>query len=69
MIANTFTAVQLLEVFYISLASDLIRSNCPLLLLQEPDFMLNHHSQQPQKKPTDQAAARHSLQPHRAGEA
>lgn len=43
MIANTFTGVQLLDVFYISLACDLIRSNCPLFpglheFLQEPDF-------------------------------
>ena len=43
MIANTFIGGQLLDIFYISLACDLIRSNCPLIpglleLLQEADF-------------------------------
>lgn len=32
-------------------------------------LMLNHHSQQPEKNPTDQAATQYSLQPRSAGEA
>lgn len=41
--------------FHISLACDLIRSNCHCFqgFIKSLIWMLNHHSQQPQKKPTE----------------
>lgn len=59
MIANTFFGVQLWDFsFYISLACDLIRSNCHCFqgcsdLIKSLIWMLDHHPQQPQKKPTE----------------
>lgn len=74
MIANTFTAVQLLDIVYISLARDLIRSNCPLFpglleLLQEPDFDAEPSFPTTTKEANRRAAARCSPQPCSAGEA